>query len=617
MHESEILALISEYLATHSYTSTLLTLASEHSALSTGARSLRNQAARVKAALLAGDWVEVERLCGKPVFRTQPAFLFRVFQQQFLELLEAGETQKALALLNRRIKPLEPSIDHAHFEHLCYLLTTKGHTAPARESIVDDMDSLLSEHAVEPGDLEPDRVPQDRLEILLEQALRFQGCPSDRIPRASLMLDYEPMVLPRVHDALLSRHVSARPVKALCWVPQTNMMWSSADLPESWSRCWDLDVALAALGEYVLASAHADGSVRVCVGRVPETLFADRSAKSQKRDESSGDHRSRQGEEDDNEDDNETEEEEEVRKRRQFMYLQHPSFAHTFLQPLHAETTHSSSSSTTTTTTTTIPSTSSSSSASTSIASSAATNANSTNASSDASSSSSISSSSTLTTSKSSSDRVRTVAVHARDIYCGRFSRSNASHFFTGGFDRHVRILDIRTLQVLDHNWSHPGGAVTCLAPHMPSGKLLCSGGRDCAIRFWDTASAACVRTIETHLGELTSLEFSRDGKYLLSASKDNSVRLWDVRTHRMVQRFRGHQNTSKNHIRARFACGDAVVVSGSEDGQVHVWDVTTGDALGALPCYGGAVFDVQYCGMDGGLLAAGCENGKCVVFRT
>ena len=53
---------------------------------------------------------------------------------------------------------------------------------------------------------------------------------------------------------------------------------------------------------------------------------------------------------------------------------------------------------------------------------------------------------------------------------------------------------------------------------------------KDNTIKFWDIVSGLCIRTISSHLGEVTSVEMNSSGTYLLSSSKDNSNRLWDVR---------------------------------------------------------------------------------------
>jgi len=68
----------------------------------------------------------------------------------------------------------------------------------------------------------------------------------------------------------------------------------------------------------------------------------------------------------------------------------------------------------------------------------------------------------------------------------------------------------------------------------------------------------------------------------MISCSKDNSNRLWDVRMIRPVRRFRGHQNTSKNFIRASFL-NDSLIVGGSEDGVIYIWDTDTGDLIQKL----------------------------------
>mmetsp|Transcript_60076 Transcript_60076/g.190842 ORF Transcript_60076/g.190842 Transcript_60076/m.190842 type:complete len:143 (-) Transcript_60076:20-448(-) len=91
------------------------------------------------------------------------------------------------------------------------------------------------------------------------------------------------------------------------------------------------------------------------------------------------------------------------------------------------------------------------------------------------------------------------------------------------------------------------------------------------------------------HLGEVTSVAMNANGSWLLSGSKDNSNRLWDVRMGRPIQRFKGHQNTSKNFVRASFGPNEKLVVGGSEDGVVHMWDARTGELLQRLGA-GGSV---------------------------
>ena len=120
-----------------------------------------------------------------------------------------------------------------------------------------------------------------------------------------------------------------------------------------------------------------------------------------------------------------------------------------------------------------------------------------------------------------------------------------------------------------------------------PMGNVIVSGSKDNTIKFWDMVSGLCIRTIASHLGEVTSVDMSRTGVFflffffllvfvfsllyvgigtlLLSCSKDNSNRLWDIRSTSPLRRLKGHSNTSKNFVKACFAGDDAIVVGGSE----------------------------------------------------
>ena len=83
-------------------------------------------------------------------------------------------------------------------------------------------------------------------------------------------------------------------------------------------------------------------------------------------------------------------------------------------------------------------------------------------------------------------------------------------------------------------------------------------------------------------------------GTLLLSGSKDNSNRLFDVRTIRPIQRFKGHQNTSKNFVKCSFAVGDSLIVGGSEDGIIYIWDAT-GNCVQTLRGHDGAVYSASF----------------------
>jgi WD40 repeat protein len=83
-------------------------------------------------------------------------------------------------------------------------------------------------------------------------------------------------------------------------------------------------------------------------------------------------------------------------------------------------------------------------------------------------------------------------------------------------------------------------------------------------------------------------------GMTLLTAARNSSNRLWDVRKGKCIKNFKGHQNSSKNFIRAAFG-PRSTVVGGSEDGAVYVWDVVSTSIMQRLAKHRGIVFDVKW----------------------
>lgn len=122
--------------------------------------------------------------------------------------------------------------------------------------------------------------------------------------------------------------------------------------------------------------------------------------------------------------------------------------------------------------------------------------------------------------------------------------------------------------------------------------------------------SGLCIRTISSHLGEVTSVEMNSSGTLLLSSSKDNSNRLWDVRMVRPIRKLKGHQNTSKNFVRANFADNN-LISGGSEDGVVYIWDQATGEVLQKLRGHTGVVYDAAWNARQG--MFASCSDDQTV----
>jgi WD40 repeat protein len=132
-------------------------------------------------------------------------------------------------------------------------------------------------------------------------------------------------------------------------------------------------------------------------------------------------------------------------------------------------------------------------------------------------------------------------------------------------------------------------------------------------VEIWDTATGACMQTLEGHSGSVTSVAFSPDSKLVASGSHDETVKIWDAATGACMQTLEGHSryvNSSKfitswsddarnlSHQHYRIGSEGRWITRGSEN---WMW----------LPpgCRPGCRLAVT-----GSTIAIGCESGRVLI---
>mmetsp|Transcript_37641 Transcript_37641/g.150106 ORF Transcript_37641/g.150106 Transcript_37641/m.150106 type:complete len:603 (-) Transcript_37641:890-2698(-) len=504
--KEDIIRIIIQYLQDEGYTSSSMILQDEANVKMKNMALQKSQLRKMKKAILEGDWIEVEKLCTKQTFRYQKSFLYGVYEQMYLELINGQEYQKASSLLGKKLKPLESyAFPSDGFKDLCYLLTCKSvndastyqnwnGVSATREALVDRFSNILDLESREA--MAHVNTPPKRLLDLIEQAFQFQvqnGKYHPKVPPkiGTVLEDYECFVLPNALRHSFRGHKGNIKSIAFCGEEGQLIVSGSSDntvgvwdtetgenrafLRGHTARVWD--VATTRRGE-LIGSCSGDGSVRLWKGSELSL------------------------------DSNQTPE--------------------------------------------------------------------------------------------------AVLKGHEGDVYTVYF-HPGGNHLVTGGYDKTLKLYDIRTGQVVRTFEGHNSSVSRAI--FNPRGNLIISGSKDSTIKCWDVLSGLCVKTFSSHLGEVTSVELNSSGSMLLSSSKDNSNRLWDLALGKPIRRYKEHQNTSKNFIRSSFGPRERVIIGGSEDGFVYIWDRDTKSVVQKLGPCDGPVYNAQWntkqsllasCGYDG-----------------
>lgn len=105
-----------------------------------------------------------------------------------------------------------------------------------------------------------------------------------------------------------------------------------------------------------------------------------------------------------------------------------------------------------------------------------------------------------------------------------------------------------------------------------PGSVILCTGGYDHTIRFWEATTGECHRSLQFADSQVNCLRITQDKKYLAAAGNPH-VRLYDIPSAMSshVLAFEGHKG---NVSTVGFQKDRKWMYTGSDDGTVKIWDM-------------------------------------------
>ena len=106
--------------------------------------------------------------------------------------------------------------------------------------------------------------------------------------------------------------------------------------------------------------------------------------------------------------------------------------------------------------------------------------------------------------------------------------------------------------------------------PFMKLKKFLITGGIDKIGRVWDLDTGALLLTLEGHIEEITSADYSPDGTRIVTGSVDFTARIWDADTGQQVAVLEGHSDEINS---VAFSQGGYRIITGSRDRTARAWE--------------------------------------------
>lgn len=169
------------------------------------------------------------------------------------------------------------------------------------------------------------------------------------------------------------------------------------------------------------------------------------------------------------------------------------------------------------------------------------------------------------------------------DTVCSLEFNADGSLLATGGMDGRVKIWNSATgacVQTLEG----PGEALEWVRWH-PRGNVLLAGSADFTAWMWMANTGAFMNVFTGHAGSVTCGGFTPDGKLVVTGGGegDASLRIWDPKNGECKHTVQGHPFHAAGINAVAFHRDSAVVVTVSEDSTGKIVNLEAGRVVGTM----------------------------------
>ncbi|KAK6019087.1 WD domain, G-beta repeat protein [Ostertagia ostertagi] len=211
---------------------------------------------------------------------------------------------------------------------------------------------------------------------------------------------------------------------------------------------------------------------------------------------------------------------------------------------------------------------------------------------------------------------VRTYSGHKLPVREVAFN-NEGTEFLSASFDRYIKLWDTgnRPGELVKQRF-HTGHIPFCVKFHPDDDKnhMFLSGMQNKKIVQWDTRTGEIVQEYDRHLGAVNSITFFDKNRRFASTSDDKSIRIWEWEIPlRFAKKkaFRGHNSAGYACV-TDFSPDMSYLISGDADGKLFIWDWRTHKIVARWKAHDNTCISARWHPKEKSkILTAGWDNGR------